>query len=85
MEENEQEEDKLSYLNYTLLWALKSQKKLAYKTATSVPQAPSLKVSMTAKAAQVRSGLPVPSCVVNHSSSSLMSPQGNSTLSKIHF
>lgn len=25
MEENEQEDNKLSYLNYTLLWVLKSQ------------------------------------------------------------
>lgn len=85
MEENEQEEDKLSYLNYTLLRALTVRKSLLPEQLhTPVPQAPSLKASMSAKAAQVRSGLPAPGCVTNHSYSSFMSSQGNSTRSKTH-
>lgn len=34
IEKNEKEDMKLSYFNYTLLWILKSQEKLASKTAT---------------------------------------------------
>lgn len=33
-EKNEKKDKKLSYFNYTLLWILKSQEKLASKTAT---------------------------------------------------
>lgn len=46
-------------INYILLWALRAKKSLLPKQLhTSVPQAPSLKASMSAKAAQVRIGLP---------------------------
>lgn len=86
MEENEQEDNKLSYLNYTLLQALGVKKSsLPKQLHTSVPQAPSPRASMSAKAAQVRSGLPAPTCMTNCGYSSLMSSQGNPTWSKTHF
>lgn len=86
MEGNEQEDDKLSYLNYALLQALGVKKSsLPKQLHTSVPQAPYLKASMSAKAAQVRSGLPAPTCLTNCSYSSLTSSQENPTWNKTHF
>lgn len=49
---------------------------------TSLSQALSLKASMPAKAAQVRSGLSVPGHMTTRSYGSLMSSRGNSTQSK---
>lgn len=45
IEKNEKEDKKLSYFNYTLLWILKSQEKLASKTATHLCAAGSISES----------------------------------------